>query len=149
MNLIRASKFFLLIMIWPLIAAHFSSCKDEISAEQEFLNKVNGKWTSTTTGVSVDGVVVNGAFSGFSITINDDGNYTTQNGNSPIWPASGNITVVSASTTIGFKFMRSDGVEIDIQAFTDTSLVLKFQYIDPNGRASSVSGIYNFDLERN
>ena len=148
MNLIRASKLFLLVIIWPLIALHFSSCKDDISAEQEFLNKVSGKWSATSVGVSVDGVAVNGAFNNFSITINEDGTFTAANGNSPIWPVTGKVTVVSTSATVGFKFMRSDGVEIDIQKFTDTSLVLKLQYTDPNGRTSSVSGNYIFDLER-
>jgi hypothetical protein len=126
-----------------------SSCKDEISAEEEFLNKVSGTWKASSVGVSVDGVAVNGAFSNFSITIKNDATFTTANGNNPIWPASGNVTVVANSSSVGFKFMRSDGVDVAIQQFTDTKLVLALQYTDPNGRTRSVSGNYVFDLQKN
>ncbi|HEY5692603.1 MAG TPA: hypothetical protein VIS49_14195 [Cyclobacteriaceae bacterium] len=132
-----------------LLAFQLSSCKDEISAEEAFLNKVSGTWKASPIGVSVDGVAVNGAFSNFSITIKNDATYTTTNGNSPIWPSSGKITVVANSSSVGFKFMRSDGVEVAIQQFTDTKLVLALQYADPNGRTRGVSGNYVFDLQKN
>lgn len=131
------------------IVLQLSSCKDEISAEEEFLNKVSGTWKASSVGVSVDGVAINGAFSNFSITIKNDATYTTSNGNNPIWPASGKVTVVANSSSVGFKFMRSDGVDVAIQQFTETKLVLALQYTDPNGRTRSVSGNYVFDLQKN
>lgn len=142
-------KLFLHLAIYVGIVIQLSSCKDEISAEEEFLNKVSGTWKASSVGVSVDGVVVNGAFNNFSITIKNDATYTTVNGNNPIWPASGKITVVANSSSVGFKFMRSDGVDVAIQQFTETKLVLALQYTDPNGRTRSVSGNYVFDLQKN
>lgn len=149
MKAYRYLKFLLLSAACVCIALQFSSCKDEISAEEEFLNKVSGTWNASSVGVSVDGVAVNGAFNNFSITIKNDATYTTINGNNPIWPASGKVTVVATSSSVGFKFMRSDGVDVAIQQFTETKLVLALQYTDPNGRTRSVSGNYVFDLQKN
>lgn len=132
-----------------MLTNQLSSCKDEISAEEEFLNKVSGTWKASTVGVSVDGVAINGAFKNFSITIKNDATYTTAIGNSPIWPVSGKLTVVANKSSVGFEFMRSDGIEVEIQQFTDTKLLLALQYTDPNGRTRSVSGNYVFDLQKN
>lgn len=142
-------KLLFLLAICSFMTIQFSSCKDEISAEEEFLNKVSGTWNASAVGVSVDGVAINGAFNNFSFTIKNDATYTTTNGNSPIWPASGKITVKANSSSVGFEFLRSDDVTVSIQQFTDTKLVLALQYTDPNGRTSSVSGNYVFDLQKN
>lgn len=143
------SRWLFLLAICVCMTLQLSSCKEEISAEEEFLNKVSGTWKASTVGVTVDGVAVNGAFQNFSITIKNDATYTTVNGNGPIWPASGKITVVANSSSVGFELMRSDGVDVAIQQFTDTKLVLALQYTDPNGRIRSVSGNYVFDLQKN
>lgn len=145
----RSINLFLLLAICTLMTIQMSSCKDEISAEQAFLNKVSGIWNASSAGVSVDGVAINGAFNNFSITIKSDGTYTTQNGNNPIWPSSGKVTAEATTTSVGFKFMRSDGVDVTIQQFTETKLVLALKYTDPNGRTRSVSGNYVFDLQKN
>ena len=142
-------KLLFLLTAYIGIVLQLMSCKDEISAEEEFLNKVSGKWDASSVGVTVDGVDVNGAFKNFSITIKNDATYSTSNGNSPIWPASGKITVVANNSSVGFEFLRSDGVIVSIQQFTESKLILALQYIDPNGRTRSVSGNYVFDLQKN
>lgn len=148
MKLIRSVNL-ILLAISSLMIIQLSSCKDEISAEEEFLNKVSGTWNASTVGVSVDGVAINGAFKNFSLTIKNDATYTTSIGNSPIWPVSGKLTVIANTSSVGFKFMRSDGVDVTIQQFTETKLVLGLKYTDPNGRTRSVSGNYVFDLQKN
>lgn len=148
MKLIRSVNL-ILLAISSLMIIQLSSCKDEISAEEEFLNKVSGTWNASTVGVSVDGVAINGAFKNFSLTIKNDATYTTSIGNSPIWPVSGKLTVIANTSSVGFKFMRSDGVDVTIQQFAETKLVLGLKYTDPNGRTRSVSGNYVFDLQKN
>ena len=124
-----------------------SGCKpDEPSAEELFLEKISGNWTATM--VSVDNTVLEGAFDGFAITIKTDKTYTTSNGNAPIWPASGSFTAKSVTSTSGFNLMRADGVEVEVAELTDNELILRFDYVSPGGRKSSVSGGYVFELTR-
>lgn len=137
-----------LLNVVVILLLAFTACKDDPSAEEQFLKRIGAKWDASTTGVTLDGVAVNGAFKNFSITFTDQGTFTTSNGNSPIWPASGKFTLKSTSTSVGFNLVRSDGVEIRIDQLTDTKMVLKFQY-SSSSRTSSVSGNYIFDLVKN
>lgn len=139
------------LVSWLLVGGLLtvSSCKEDLSPEEEFLKKLSGTWTASAVGVTLDGVAVNGVFGGFSITIEGNGNFTTQNGNDPIWPATGTLTAIPASTAGSFDFRRNDGVEIAVSQIADNNITLSFQYTSPSGRVSSVSGNYAFDLDRN
>lgn len=138
---------FSLLLVGGLLAG--SSCKEDLSPEEEFLKKLSGTWTASTLGVTLDGVAVNGVFADFSITIEGNGNFTTQNGNDPIWPAAGTLTAIPASTGGNFDFRRNDGVEIAVSQIADNNIILSFQYTSSSGRVASVSGNYAFDLDRN
>lgn len=124
------------------------SCKDDPTEEEIFLGKIAAAWIPTSTGVVLDDVPVNKVFSGFVLTLTDQAGFTSTNGNSPIWPASGTFTLKKVSTTAGFNLVRNDGVEIFIDQMTDAKLVLRFQYVGQPGRIGSVGGEYVFDLER-
>lgn len=140
---------FLILLICVFFLLSVSACKEDKTAEEEFILKVSGTWTLTETGASVDGVAVNGAFDGFSLKIEENGSFTTENGNDPIWPTSGKFTAVAVGTDVGFDLKRSDGVDIVVEQQTSQSLVLTFQYVSPDGRIRSVGGNYVFDLAKN
>jgi hypothetical protein len=130
-------------VIFSLITM-FSACKDDPSAEEIFLGKISGTWAPGV--ISVDGVVLQGAFSGFTLSFTKDKHYTTTNGNAPIWPASGTFTLTAASAPPGFNILRADGVAVQVLEFTDHKLVLTLHYVSPGGRKSSVTGDYKFEL---
>lgn len=131
-----------------LLLLTLPSCKDDPTEEEIFLGKVAAAWVPSTTGVELDNVPVNKVFSGFVLTVTDQAAFTTTNGNSPIWAASGKFTLKKVTTTAGFNLMREDGVEVFIDQMTDAKLVLRFQYVGQPGRLGSVGGEYVFDLER-
>jgi hypothetical protein len=145
MNKILIFVAFVLVAMTTLISA----CKEDATAEEAFLKKISGDWTASSIGVTVDGVEINGVFADFTLTVTNDGSFNTVNGNSPIWPATGSFTPVSSSSVVGFDLQRNDGVVITVEQLADQVLVLSFQYVNPNGRTSSVSGNYKFDLQRN
>ena len=135
------------VVVPVLLLAFICSCKDdEPTAEEIFIGKISYSWTASS--ILADDVPVNGAFAGFELTINKNKTYATANGNAPIWPASGTFTAKAVSTSTGFNLLRDDGTEIEIEALTDTRLVLKFHYDASGGRRKSVTGNYTFELER-
>jgi hypothetical protein len=135
----------LLLLISMVFA--FSGCKtEEPGAEEVFLSKISGEWTATK--ISVDDVVLEGAFDGFKLSLTAEKKYLTANGNAPIWPVSGSFTLKQVTSIVGFNILRDDGVEISIKEFSDTRLVLMFHYLSTGGRSSSVSGDYIFELTR-
>src|SRR5687767_3118495 len=88
-----------------------SACEEPVpSAEEAFLEKLSGEWSATT--VSVDDVVLQGAFDGFEINFTTGKTYTTANGNAPIWPATGSFSTKASTSTVGFDIVRTDGVEV-------------------------------------
>jgi hypothetical protein len=127
-----------------LVTTGIAACDDEPTAEEIFLEKLGKVWTADV--VTVDDVVLEGAFDGFSITPTKEKTFTTTNGNSPIWPASGSFTLKAVSTGEGFNLIRNDGVEVEVRELTETTLQLKLHYISTGGRSSSVSGDYIFEL---
>ena len=144
---IRVPGLLLTLSVVFLLILGFSSCnKDELSAEEVFLEKVGHAWSSST--VKLDNVAVDGAFAGFTITLTKDKKFTTSNGNAPIWPASGTFTLQEATSVPGFNLVRSDGVAVEVQQLTETSLILTFQYESDGGRGTSVSGNYVFELTK-
>ncbi len=125
----------------------FASCKeDEPTAEELFLAKIGAAWVPSSTGVVLDDVPVNKVFSGFVLTLTDQSTFTTTNGNSPVWAASGKFTLKKNSSTAGFALVRDDAVEISVDQLTESVLVLRFQYVGQPGRTKSVGGEYIFDL---
>jgi hypothetical protein len=134
------------IFVFLMLSIVMMACKDDPTPEEQFLKRISAQWDASTTGVTLDDVAVNGAFSGFSLTLTDQSAFTTVNGNAPVWPASGSFTLKRTSTTVGFNLVRNDGVEITIDQLTDTKMVLKFQYQGKASRTVSVSGNYVFDL---
>lgn len=137
-----------LVLSFSALLFALPACEDEPSAEEKFLTSIAGKWTPTNIGVSLDGVAVNGAFKGFSITLTDQKTFTTTFGNTPIWTASGKFTPKPVSTNVGFSLVRQDGVEISVERPADNRMTLKFQFVSKGSRTSSVSGRYIFDLQR-
>jgi hypothetical protein len=135
-----------MIIILALITS-LISCKHDPGAEEVFLGKISsGPWAPGI--ISVDGVVLQGAFSGFTLSFTKDKHYTTTNGNAPIWPASGTFTLTSSTATPGFNILRADGVAVQILELTDHKLVLTLHYVSPGGRMSSVTGDYRFELTK-
>lgn len=146
-NCRHMKKIILLRYSLLIAAALLAACEDEPTAEEKFIAAISRKWTATATGVTLDGVAVNGVFRNFSVTFTDQKTYTTTTGNAPIWAASGKFALKPASNAAGFSLVREDGVEVTVERPTDAKLILKFQYVGKPGRASSVSGRYVFDLE--
>jgi hypothetical protein len=134
-------------LVTLIVLGFISGCKpDEPSAEELFLEKISGNWTATM--VSVDNTVLEGAFDGFALTLKADKTYTSTNGNAPIWPASGTFTAKAVTSSAGFNLVRSDGVEVEVVELTENDLTLRMHYISPDGRSSSVSGDYEFELTK-
>ncbi|MFZ6000676.1 MAG: hypothetical protein ACOYW3_09205 [Bacteroidota bacterium] len=125
------------------------SCRDpKPSPEEKFLGVMAGSWISSSKGVTLDNVAVNNVFNGFTITFTKESAYTTQNGNAPIWPASGSFTLTSVAGATSFTMKRTDGVEVTIVSPSADKLTLEFQYVGKSSRQNSVSGKYVFDLVR-
>lgn len=127
-----------------LALAAFSSCEEEITAEEKFMKQLAHAWQGSV--ITVDGMTLTGAFENFRITFKEDKTFTTQNGNAPIWPSSGSFTLEETST--GFNLVRSDDMLIEVEQLTDVVLVLRLQYTAAEGRTQSVSGNYEFQLTR-
>ncbi len=135
------------VMVWLALLALPSCKEDEPTEEEIFLSKIGTSWQLSAEGVVLDDVPVNNVFNGFTISLTTQSSFTTNNGNAPIWPASGTFTLKKVSTTTGFNLLRSDGVEVFVDQLTEQRLVLRFQYVGQGGRTGSVSGEYVFDLE--
>lgn len=142
-DLLTSARFFVTLAFLATLAA----CKDEPTAEEQFLATINRRWTASSAGVTLDGVAVNGVFKGFSITLTDQKTYTTTAGNAPIWATAGKYELSPAAGPAGFSLVRDDGVIITVARPADQRLVLSFQYVSKGSRTSSVSGRYVFDLE--
>lgn len=130
-----------------MVITSFSACDDEPSAEEAFMDKLSGEWTPSQ--ISLDNVVLEGAFDGFQLVIKVDKSFSTIKGNDPIWAPSGTFTLKTNTSASGFSLIRNDGVEIQVTDLSNETLGLKFQYTSTGGRRSSVSGNYQFDLIKN
>lgn len=122
------------------------SCDEEKSDEEIFLEKIGHTWTATS--VEVDGTVVNGAFAGFALTLTTGKAYTTVNGNAPVWAASGTFVLQKSSSAAGFRLVRDDGVEIEVEQPGDSNLILRFHYEAQGGRSAGVTGNFTFEMSR-
>lgn len=137
-----------LIRILTLLSVPFllvlPACDDDPTAEEKFMEQISYTWSATV--ITLDGAALTGSFENFSITFKNDKTFTTQNGNAPIWPASGSFTLATASSTPGFNLNRSDGVLVTVEELSSNALVLSLQYTAAGGRTASVSGAYEFQL---
>lgn len=127
-----------------------SSCggdHNEPDEENIFMNKLAQTWTLTSGHVTVDGVDVTTDFAGLTITFDANKHYTTAHGVPPIWPAAGSFTL-QKTTDNAYDLLRDDGLRISIQALTDRSITFTFQYTYAGGRTTSVSGKYQFSMNR-
>ena len=104
--------------------------------------------TATASSITVDGVP-NEAWAAFTLTFTFNagtkgGNFSTTGtpeGADLVWPASGTWTFDGDGTT---SITRSDNVTMDVSA-NATSMTLKFNIVDPNGRILSLTGDWVFN----
>jgi len=130
----------LLVVITALI---FNGCKkgDDPDPAVEKFKQLSGVWRLGT--ITNDGLDVTTQYIGFTLTINPDKTFVTTNGNNP-WPDSGTLEFTGNDLD---RWLRNDGIEINIQNATTSSLVLSMtQSSIANGRASGVTGQFVFSL---
>jgi hypothetical protein len=136
------------MVIGALLFTGMSCSKDSPSAEDVFLEKIEGTWVLSSTGVEIDGEDVSEVFEDFSVTFTKDREYSTSDGNGPIWDSSGTFELEATTNDAGFHIIRDDDVEVRVDELSESRLVLKFNFVsDGSGRVKSVSGEYTFDLE--
>lgn len=143
------NKYLIRIMTVACLAGliGFSACEPtEETPEEIFMKQLAGNWTATE--VMLDDIVIENAFEGFQLSITADKKFTTQEGNDPIWPASGSFTLKGTNATPAFDLVRNDGVEIEVSQLDDNNLMVEFHYISTGGRAKSVTGDYEFTLTK-
>ena len=126
------------------------SCDSESgpSEEQLFLDKLKGTWTLTTGHATLDGKDVTNSFPGMEISFAADKNYTVTHPVSPIWPASGTFRLEKSGSSGLFNIIRSDDILITVSDLAASTVTLKFQYTSAGGRSKSVSGQYEFVMNR-
>ena len=147
------TKYTIVLALSVLISC-FSGCKsddpDEPSPEQSQVTKLARQWKAADEQFAkLDNVDVSQFFQGFTLVFNTQKNYTSTNGNSPIWPESGtyDFAVANGATNLN-QLVRTDGTEINIIELTENSLKLEFYYngLPSGGRTMGISGNYLFEL---
>jgi hypothetical protein len=148
-NFLKSVQYMIsLFVIGGLLITGVSCSKDSPSAEDVFLEKIEGTWVLSSSGVEIDGEDVTEVFEEFTVTFTKDREYSTSDGNEPIWDGSGTFDLEASSNDAGFHIIRDDDVEVRVDELSETKLVLKFNYVsDGSGRVKSASGEYTFDLE--
>jgi hypothetical protein len=126
------------------------SCDNESgpSEEQLFLDKLKGTWTLTTGHVRLDGKDVTNSFAGMEISFGADKSYAVANAVSPIWPESGTFRLEKSGSAGLFNIIRSDDILITVSDLAASTVTLKFQYTSASGRSKSLSGQYEFVMNR-
>jgi hypothetical protein len=142
----KTSKVFLSASVFALCIAglvSLSSCSGsgggDVPPHVASLLK-SGQWKLKT--VKVDNADQMSLFTGLAITFSSS-SYSATNG-APVWPASGGWTLNAEGTVIS----RSDGLQININNITETSLDLSLVWEKDTfgGRVGSVSGNHVFTL---
>ena len=137
-----------------ILILHLSGCKSDdpsaSSPEQLQVDKLTGQWKAAGESfVSLDNRDASEYFQGFTLVFDSQKNFTTTNGNAPIWPESGTYEFVESngSTNVN-QLIRNDDNVMNIIELTESSLKLEFYYDSstPGGRSMSVSGKYYFEL---
>lgn len=137
---------FSLFLIIPLV---FSSCGedpvDPPQTQQELtrLIMVNSPWKMTK--VTVDGFDQTNLYRDLVLTFLNT-QYTSVNGKG-VWPADGFWNFDNTEAT---AFTRSDGVRVEIQNISETSLILSLDWDETTyittGRTSSLEGQHIFEF---
>ena len=127
----------------------FSSCdgSEEPTDEEVFLKKISNEWTLTSGYVKLDGVDVSPSFAGMTITFTTSKTYAVTHAPSPLWPASGSFKLEKVSKGV-YDILRDDGVVITVSDLTEQTLTLSLDYDAPGGRKKSISGHYEFFMNR-
>ena len=131
--------------------AQFMSCGsgggDDPAPEKTAAELTTAKLTASqwkVGSVTVDGVDQSALFKSFNITFTATSFSTTNGG--VVWPASSNWSFTDANAT---GFSRSDGITVQLQEITDTSLKMSMAWskntLGP-GRIESVKGQHVFTM---
>ena len=122
---------------------------DETPEYELRLQEMATTWTATD--VQLDGDNVTDGFSGFTLTVTNAYGYSASGATrSPQpWPASGTWDFDGAGTdNVNInKVIRDDGLEISIDAISESSLILSFNFVEgthDSGRTEAVSGNWTF-----
>lgn len=136
-------SFFLLFVLL------LSSCTEEPSApqltqqEQTRLILVSSPWKMTK--VTVDGFDQTNVYRDLVLTFLNT-QYSSVNGKG-VWPANGFWNFDNTEAT---AFLRSDGVRVEIQSISESSLRLSFDWDETtfitNGRTKSLEGQHIFEF---
>lgn len=132
----------------------FASCEEpevqkEISEQEVQVEKLvnEGKAWSTENGqVTVDDRDLTDFFAGFVIKFDETSLRTEQSPNEKLWPSSATWIFENESTD---KIVRSDGVVMNLEFLSETSLKISFVYDEKsiNSRTMGLSGKYEFVLD--
>jgi hypothetical protein len=120
---------------------------DDPTPEKTKAEEVTAKLTASqwkVGSVTVDGVDQSTLFKNFNITFSST-NFTTTNGG-VVWPASSNWSFTDQNAT---GFSRSDGITVQLQEITDTSLKMSLAWSKNTfgtGRIESVKGQHVFTM---
>lgn len=118
------------------------------SAADVFIKSVSQTWVLGT--VTEGGKDVTGAFAGFTLTLNNNGTYTsTANPLHGVFLATGVYSPKLNATTISglFDLTLDNATTITVTALTSTQLKFEFQYTTSSMRIAGVSGKYQFVMQ--
>lgn len=139
------------MVLFLFTCAQFIACSsgggDDPTPEQTPAQQVTAKLTSATWKVgtvTVDGTDQSTLFKNLTITFSSN-SFTTVNGGA-VWPASSNWSFTDANAT---GFTRGDGVTVQLQEITDSSLKMSLAWSKTTlgpGRIESVKGQHVFTM---
>jgi len=136
--------FALLTGVILMIGCDQSSPTRAIPATEKVTNSLKATpWKINS--VMVDGVSST-FFTGMNLTFTNT-NYSSTNA-TPVWPVSGNWSFTNDAAK---AFKRSDGVEVTIDAISETSLALSLNWNKTtlgSGRSESIRGKYIFTFRK-
>ncbi len=122
----------------------------EPTEEELQISKLAKQWQpSGGQFVLLDNKDVSSAFQNFTLSFDSKKGFSTTQGNSSVWPASGTYEFDQINDIPDLnRLIRSDGVFINIIKLTDENLKITFYYNGSlaGGRITGLSGEYIFDL---
>jgi len=123
----------------------------DITPEQEQIEKLTATWA--ISNVTLDGADRSADWTGFTLTATGTLTYSTTNsGDDNVWPTSGTWSFAGTEGAGLNVLNRSDGVTVNIDAITETSLDLSFTFAlaSPNkeSRVASIEGDWVFELTK-
>ena len=130
------------LMLWT------SACNDDDKPDPK--NQIVKTWSVGSTGfVKQDGVDVTSEYTGLTISIKNDGTYSTTNAAKLFYP-----TGAWAWKGPGITTFTIDGdFDINVTELSATTLHINFNmdvdHVNPDGRTSAVVGSYEIKLEGN